>query len=62
MVGRSRGGWTTKFHLAADGKCHPLCCVPTAGQAAAAVVVAAMSATVYLAALHVAGILLWSNR
>jgi len=39
-----------------------LCCVPTAGQAAAAVVVAAMSATVYLAALHVAGILLWSNR
>jgi len=40
-----------------------LCCVPTAGQAAAVVVVvAAMSATVYLAALHVAGILLWSNR
>jgi len=37
-----------------------LCCVPTAGQAV--VVVAAMSATVYLAALHDAGILLWSNR
>lgn len=32
-VGRSRGGLTTKVHLAADGRCRPLCFVLTPGQA-----------------------------
>ncbi|MFJ9417742.1 IS5 family transposase [Streptomyces sp. NPDC101227] len=32
-IGRSRGGLTTKIHLAADGGCRPLAFVLTAGQA-----------------------------
>ncbi|MFE5331324.1 IS5 family transposase [Embleya sp. NPDC056575] len=32
-LGRSRGGLTTKVHLAADGRCCPLAFVVTAGQA-----------------------------
>lgn len=32
-IGRSRGGLTTKIHLAADGLCRPLVCVLTGGQA-----------------------------
>ncbi|WP_425411417.1 IS5 family transposase [Longispora albida] len=32
-LGRSRGGLSTKIHLAADGSCRPLCFVLTAGQA-----------------------------
>ncbi|ARH89020.1 IS5 family transposase [Streptomyces sp. MOE7] len=32
-IGRSRGGLTTKIHLAADGYCRPLCFVLTPGQA-----------------------------
>ncbi|MFB8170660.1 IS5 family transposase [Kitasatospora purpeofusca] len=32
-VGRSRGGLTTKIHLAADSRCRPLCFVLTPGQA-----------------------------
>lgn len=31
-LGRSRGGFTTKIHLAADGRCRPLSIVVTAGQ------------------------------
>lgn len=31
-IGRSRGGLTTKIHLAADGRCRPLLFVLTAGQ------------------------------
>ncbi|MGW1957645.1 IS5 family transposase [Streptomyces sp. NPDC001920] len=31
-IGRSRGGLTTKIHLAADGRCSPLAFVLTAGQ------------------------------
>ncbi|MFI1018198.1 IS5 family transposase [Streptomyces sp. NPDC020965] len=30
-LGRSRGGFTTKIHLAADGRCRPLAIVPTPG-------------------------------
>ncbi|MFF4410823.1 IS5 family transposase [Streptomyces sp. NPDC001404] len=33
-LGRSRGGLTTKVHLAADGKCRPLALVVTPGQRA----------------------------
>ncbi|MFF5553003.1 IS5 family transposase [Streptomyces olivaceoviridis] len=33
-IGRSRGGLTTKIHLAADGRCRPLAFHLTAGQAA----------------------------
>ena len=33
-LGRSRGGLTSKIHLAADRKCRPLALVLTAGQAA----------------------------
>ncbi|MFE1947109.1 IS5 family transposase [Streptomyces massasporeus] len=32
-IGRSRGGLTTKIHLAADARCRPLALVLTAGQA-----------------------------
>ncbi|MFJ8505094.1 IS5 family transposase [Streptomyces avermitilis] len=32
-IGRSRGGLTTKIHLASDGRCRPLVCVLTGGQA-----------------------------
>ncbi|GDY49062.1 hypothetical protein SANT12839_099440 [Streptomyces antimycoticus] len=32
-IGRSRGGLTTKIHLAADGNCRPLAFRLTAGQA-----------------------------
>ncbi|MFD4862756.1 IS5 family transposase [Streptomyces atratus] len=32
-IGRSRGGLSTKIHLAADGRCRPLCFVLTPGQA-----------------------------
>ncbi|MEV7817780.1 IS5 family transposase [Streptomyces flaveolus] len=32
-IGRSRGGLTTKIHLASDGRCRPLAFVLTAGQA-----------------------------
>ncbi|MFF9090988.1 IS5 family transposase [Streptomyces sp. NPDC014991] len=32
-MGRSRGGLTTKIHLAADARCRPLAFVLTAGQA-----------------------------
>jgi Transposase DDE domain len=32
-LGRSRGGLTSKIHLAADESCRPLCFIPTAGQA-----------------------------
>lgn len=34
LLGRSRGGLTSKIHLAADRKCRPLSLVLTAGQAA----------------------------
>lgn len=34
LLGRSRGGLTSKVHLAADRKCRPLAFVLTAGQAA----------------------------
>lgn len=34
LPGRSRGGLTSRIHLAADRKCRPLCLVLTAGQAA----------------------------
>jgi len=34
LLGRSRGGLTSKVHLAADRKCRPLSFVLTAGQAA----------------------------
>ncbi|MFF8774521.1 IS5 family transposase [Kitasatospora sp. NPDC015120] len=33
-LGRSRGGFTTKVHLSADGRCRPLSLVVTAGQRA----------------------------
>lgn len=33
VLGRSRGGLTTKVHLAADGRCRPLAFVLTPGQA-----------------------------
>ncbi len=33
-MGRSRGGQTSKVHLAADRKCRPLVFILTAGQAA----------------------------
>lgn len=33
VIGRSRGGLTTKIHLAAVGRCRPLALVFTAGQA-----------------------------
>lgn len=33
MLGRSRGGLTSKIHLAADRRCRPLALVLTAGQA-----------------------------
>ncbi|MFE1691673.1 IS5 family transposase [Streptomyces albidoflavus] len=33
-LGRSRGGFTTKLHLSADGRCRPLSLVVTAGQRA----------------------------
>ncbi|MGW0670661.1 IS5 family transposase [Streptomyces sp. NPDC002746] len=32
-IGRSRGGLTTKIHLASDGRCRPLCFYLTPGQA-----------------------------
>ncbi len=32
-LGRSRGGFTTKIHLAADGRCRPLSFLLTPGQA-----------------------------
>lgn len=31
-LGRSRGGFTTKLHLSADGRCRPLSLIVTAGQ------------------------------
>lgn len=34
LLGRSRGGWTSKIRLAADRKCRPLAFILTAGQAA----------------------------
>jgi transposase len=34
LLGRSRGGQTSKIHLAADRRCRPLAFVVTAGQAA----------------------------
>jgi len=34
LLGRSRGGQTSKVHLAADRRCRPLAIVLTAGQAA----------------------------
>ncbi len=34
LLGRSRGGLTSKVHLAADPRCRPLAFVPAAGQAA----------------------------
>lgn len=34
LLGRSRGGLTSKVHLAADRRCRPLSLVLTAGQAA----------------------------
>ena len=34
LLGRSRGGLTSKIHLAADRKCRPLSLVLTAGQSA----------------------------
>ncbi|MGW5932380.1 IS5 family transposase [Streptomyces anulatus] len=34
LLGRSRGGQTSKVHLAADRRCRPLALIPTAGQAA----------------------------
>jgi hypothetical protein len=34
LLGRSRGGLTSKVHLAADRRCRPLSFVLTAGQAA----------------------------
>ncbi|WP_374388579.1 IS5 family transposase [Streptomyces sp. D2-8] len=33
-LGRSRGGFTSKFHLSADGRCRPLSLVVTGGQRA----------------------------
>ncbi|MGX1267017.1 IS5 family transposase [Streptomyces phaeoluteigriseus] len=33
-LGRSRGGFTSKLHLSADGRCRPLSLVVTAGQRA----------------------------
>ncbi|GAA0848850.1 transposase [Streptosporangium amethystogenes subsp. fukuiense] len=33
-AGRSRGGFTTKLHLSADGRCRPLSLVVTPGQRA----------------------------
>lgn len=33
-MGRSRGGFTSKLHLSADGRCRPLSLVVTAGQRA----------------------------
>lgn len=33
-LGRSRGGFTTKLHLSADGRCRPLSLTVTAGQRA----------------------------
>ncbi|GLW02787.1 IS5 family transposase [Streptomyces lavendulae subsp. lavendulae] len=34
-LGRSRGGFTSKIHLGADGRCRPLCLLITAGQRSA---------------------------
>ncbi|WP_242442318.1 IS5 family transposase [Streptomyces sp. CB02460] len=34
VLGRSRGGFTTKIHLSADGKCRPLSLIITSGQRA----------------------------
>ncbi|MFD7102306.1 IS5 family transposase [Streptomyces celluloflavus] len=34
LLGRSRGGQTSKIHLAADRRCRPLALILTAGQAA----------------------------
>ncbi|GAA3487872.1 IS5 family transposase [Streptomyces cremeus] len=33
-LGRSRGGFTTKLHLSADGRCRPLSLIATPGQRA----------------------------
>lgn len=33
-MGRSRGGFTSKIHLSADGRCRPLSLIVTAGQRA----------------------------
>lgn len=33
-LGRSRGGFTTKLHLSADGRCRPLTLIVTPGQRA----------------------------
>jgi hypothetical protein len=33
-LGRSRGGFTTKIHLSADGRCRPLSLLITPGQRA----------------------------
>jgi hypothetical protein len=33
-LGRSRGGFTTKLHLSADGRCRPLSLIVTPGQRA----------------------------
>lgn len=33
-LGRSRGGFTTKLHLSADGRCRPLFLIVTPGQRA----------------------------
>lgn len=32
VLSRSRGGFTTKLHLSADGRCRPLSLIVTAGQ------------------------------
>jgi hypothetical protein len=34
LLGRSRGGLTSKIHLAADRRCRPIALILTAGQAA----------------------------
>ncbi|WP_369149506.1 transposase [Streptomyces sp. R44] len=43
-IGRSRGGLTTKIHLAADGRCRPLAFVLAAGQAGDALAFTAVMA------------------
>lgn len=57
-IGRSRGGLTTKIHLAADGHCRPLGLKQWRGVATRY----EKTATIYLAGLHIAGTFLWSAR
>lgn len=51
-LGRSRGGLSTKVHLASDGRARPLALVVTAGQAGDAPAFTAVMATLRGSALR----------